>query len=132
MTESLAGPQADCDEACEAPYVRPDVVSAVTASMPSLEDIHAMAETFKLLGDPSRLRIIHALSRGELCVCDLAEMLGIARPAVSNHLRLLRSMRLVSHRREGKLVFYSLADDHIAALLRECLTHIQEPAAPGA
>jgi DNA-binding transcriptional ArsR family regulator len=94
--------------------------------MPAMALMGEMAETFKLLGDPTRLRIVHALSRGELCVCDLAAMLGIARTAVSNHLRLLRSMRLVSYRKEGKLAFYSLGDDHIARLISECLEHVQE------
>jgi DNA-binding transcriptional ArsR family regulator len=86
-----------------------------------------MAETFKLLGDPTRLKLVHALSKGELCVCDLAAMLGVGSTAVSNHLRLLRSMRLVSYRREGKMAYYSLADDHITRLLAECLDHVQEP-----
>jgi DNA-binding transcriptional ArsR family regulator len=114
------------DAECEVLYVRPAVVAEVEATMPSLGLAIDMAETFKLLGDPTRLRIVHALSRGELCVCDLAAMLGIARTAVSNHLRLLRSMRLVTYRKEGKLAFYSLGDDHIARLLKECLEHVQE------
>lgn len=118
-----------CDAECEELYVRPDVVAAVLASMPPMEVIRPMAETFKLLSDPTRLRIVHALSRGELCVCDLAEMLGLARTAVSNHLRLLRSMRLVSYRKEGKLAFYSLIDDHITRLMGECRSHADEPQA---
>lgn len=118
--------QVGCEADCEDLYVRPAVVAEVNASMPAMPLILEMAETFKLLGDPTRLRIVHALSRGELCVCDLAAMLGIARTAVSNHLRLLRSMKLVSYRKEGKLAFYSLGDDHIAKLLKECLEHVQE------
>ena len=115
-----------CDVDCDVLYVRPEVVAEVKASMPSMTLMFEMAETFKLLGDPSRLRIVHALSKGELCVCDLASMLGLARTAVSNHLRLLRSMKLVSYRKEGKLAFYSLGDGHIARLLKECLEHVQE------
>lgn len=90
-----------------------------------------MTEPFKLLGDPTRLRIVQALSPGELCVCDLAAMLGVARSAVSNHLRLLRSMKLVRYRKEGKLAFHSLGDDHIARLITECLAHVREFQPPG-
>lgn len=115
-----------CDAECEVLYIRPTVVAEVNATMPAMGLMVEMAETFKLLGDPTRLRIVHALSRGELCVCDLAAMLGLARTAVSNHLRLLRSMKLVTYRKEGKLAFYSLGDDHIARLLKECLEHVQE------
>ncbi len=106
-----------CDDGCEELYVRPDVVAAVEARLPSPASSAAMAETFKLLGDPTRLRIIQALAVGELCVCDLAAMLGVGRPAVSNHLRLLRTARLVRHRKEGKLAFYALGADHLTALL---------------
>ena len=116
-----------CEAECAILFVRPDVVAEVQRKLPEPSASMAMAETFKLLGDPTRLRIVQALALGELCVCDLAEMLGLQRPAVSNHLRLLRSMRLVRYRREGKLAFYALADDHIAHLLAECLTHVQEP-----
>lgn len=125
MKEINAG-QENCETECEVLYVRPAIVAEVNATMPPMRLMHEMAETFKLLGDPTRLRIVHALSRGELCVCDLAAMLGLARTAVSNHLRLLRSMRLVSYRKEGKLAFYALGDDHIARLLKGCLEHVQE------
>lgn len=106
-----------CESDCAELYVRPGVVAAVQERMPDEAEVQRMAETFKLLGDPTRLRIVLALSYGELCVCDLAEMLGSTRTAVSNHLRLLRSMRLVRYRREGKLAFYTLADSAITALL---------------
>lgn len=118
--------QADSDADCGDLFVRPAVVASVSSTMPSMSLMLEMAETFKLLGDPTRLRIVHALSRGELCVCDMAAMLGIARSAVSNHLRLLRSMKLVTYRKEAKLAFYSLGDDHIVRLLNECLEHVEE------
>lgn len=111
---------------CEISYVHGETVKAIASEMPPQEAIFAMAETFKLLSDPTRLKLVHALSRGELCVCDLASMLGVGSTAVSNHLRLLRSMRLVNYRREGKMAYYSLADDHITRLLAECLDHVQE------
>jgi DNA-binding transcriptional ArsR family regulator len=115
------------DADCEILYVRPEVVVAVQAQMPTAVAIQDLAETFKLLGDPTRLRIVIALSHGELCVCDLAEMLGSTRTAVSNHLRLLRGMRLVRHRREGKLAFYSLADGSIATLIAAGQAHLASP-----
>ena len=125
----------DHDKVIEAPeagtcgrfYVNAGVVQAIAAQLPTQDAIFAMAETFKLLGDPTRLRIVYALSRGELCVCDLASMLGVAATAISNHLRLLRNMRLVRYRRHGKLAYYTLEDEHIGRLLAECLDHVQDP-----
>ncbi|MBI5827368.1 MAG: helix-turn-helix transcriptional regulator [Deltaproteobacteria bacterium] len=111
---------------CEILCVNTKAVKEISARMASEDAISVMAETFALLGDPTRLRVVQALSHGELCVCDLAAMLGVGRTAVSNHLRLLRGMRLVSYRREGKLAYYSLADEHIATLLNKCLEHVEE------
>lgn len=110
---------------CEVFYVNTKAVNKISAQMVSKDTLSVMAETFNLLGDPTRLRVVQALSRGELCVCDLASMLGVGRTAISNHLRLLRTMRLVTYRREGKLAYYSLTDDHIKNLLSECLEHVQ-------
>lgn len=128
--ETVAEPsavRADNDLDCEIQYVRPEVVAGVVARMPPEATIQDLAEAFKLLGDPTRLRIVLALSIGELCVCDLAEMLGSTRTAVSNHLRLLRTMRLVRHRREGKLAYYALADDSIAAVIAAGHAHLATP-----
>lgn len=113
--------------ACCAVYVNTAGVEAIAAQLPPPDAFHAMAETFKLLGDPTRLRVVYALSRGELCVCDLAAMLGVGATAISNHLRLLRNMRLVRYRRQGKLVYYTLDDAHIGQLLSICLNQVQEP-----
>jgi DNA-binding transcriptional ArsR family regulator len=115
------------EEGCQISYVHGEKVAAIASGMPPQAAIFSMAETFKLLSDPTRLKLVHALSRGELCVCDLAAMLGVGSTAVSNHLRLLRSMRLVTYRREGKMAYYALADEHITRLLAECLDHVQEP-----
>lgn len=120
--------QEGCDNPCEVLFVREDVVERVKEEMPASGAVREMAEVFKLLGDPTRLTIIHALALGELCVCDLAAMFGLGETAVSNHLRLLRGMRLVRTRREGKLMFYSLADDRLLHLLsagRESLAEAQ-------
>src|SRR6478672_518878 len=88
----------------------------------------ALAETFKVLGDTTRVRILDALSHAELCVHELAERVGISESAISHQLRLLRGMRLVRPRRDGRLVYYAVDDQHILELLRQALTHVEEPA----
>jgi len=88
--------------------------------------VQALADTFSALGDPTRVRILDALSHGELCVCDLAAVLGLSQSGVSHQLRLLRGMRLVRPRREGRVVFYSLDDQHIMAIFRQTLQHVEE------
>jgi ArsR family transcriptional regulator len=88
--------------------------------------VEALADTFRVLGDPTRVRIVDALSGGELCVCDIATLVGMSESAVSHQLRLLRSMRLVRARRAGRLMYYTLDDHHIIELLKLALTHVQE------
>src|SRR5881409_1240116 len=88
----------------------------------------ALAETFKVLGDTTRVRILDALARAELCVQDLADVLGLTQSAVSHQLRLLRSMRLVRTRRDGRQIFYALDDDHILRLFEQGLEHVEERA----
>ena len=88
--------------------------------------VQALADTFRVLGDPTRVRILDALSAGELCVCDIASLVGISESAVSHQLRLLRGMRLVRPRRDGRQVFYAVDDQHIIELLRQALTHVEE------
>ena len=91
--------------------------------------VTALAETFKVLGDTTRVRMLDALSRAEVCVCDLAGMLGLTESAVSHQLRLLRSMRLVKSRRDGRHIYYTLADQHIVKLFEQVLEHVREPGA---
>src|SRR5215475_3658745 len=88
--------------------------------------VEALAETFKVLGDTTRVRILDALSRAEVCVCDLAGMLGVTESAVSHQLRLLRSLRLVKSRRDGRHIYYTLADQHIVKLFEQGLEQVQE------
>jgi ArsR family transcriptional regulator len=92
----------------------------------SAATIQALADTFRVLGDPTRVRMLDALAAGELCVCDLAGLVGISESAVSHQLRLLRGMRLVRPRRAGRQVFYAIDDHHIVELLRQALTHVEE------
>jgi ArsR family transcriptional regulator, lead/cadmium/zinc/bismuth-responsive transcriptional repressor len=94
--------------------------------------VGALAETFKVLGDTTRVRILDALSRSELCVQDVADMLGVTQSAVSHQLRLLRSMRLVRTRREGRQIFYALDDHHIVKLFAQGLEHVEENSRVGA
>jgi ArsR family transcriptional regulator len=85
-----------------------------------------LAETFRALGDPTRVRILDALSHDELCVCDVATLIGMSESAVSHQLRLLRNLRLVRARREGRMVFYALDDQHIVTLFQQGLRHVTE------
>jgi len=112
------------DEACGAPHL--GASEARRRLLMSPRAVESLADTFRVLGDPTRVRILDALSGGELCVCDIASLAGISESAVSHQLRLLRGMRLVRPRRSGRLVFYALDDDHIIELLKQALTHVEE------
>lgn len=101
-------------------------VQSALKAIQSPETVSRVSETFKVLGDPSRLKILMALTKEELCVYDLATMLSISESAVSHQLRLLRSLRLVRQRKEGKLVFYTLDDEHIEDLIRVATRHYTE------
>ena len=91
--------------------------------------VEALADTFRILGDPTRVRIVDALSEGQLCVCDIAEQVGISESAVSHQLRLMRSMRIVRGRREGRCVYYTLDDQHVLHLFEQGLRHVAEAGA---
>lgn len=106
--------------------VHPDSVHAARDSLCAEDEITLLADTFQILANPTRLQIIGALSHQELCVGDLAATVQASPSAVSHHLRQLRQMRLVRHRRDGKLTFYSLDDDHVAGLFRLGLRHVRE------
>jgi len=101
-------------------------VKRVARAMKSDEAVAALAEIFKVLGDPTRVRLAFALSHEELCVCDLANLLGVSQSAVSHSLRVLRQMKLVRFRKEGKIAYYALDDDHIARLLEQGFRHAEE------
>lgn len=99
---------------------------AVRDALMTPDQIRLLAETFRVLGDATRVRILDALATGELCVCDLATLLGHTESAVSHQLRLLRGMRLVRSRRDGRMVFYTLDDQHIVQLFAQALEHVAE------
>lgn len=114
------------DDVCDLVQIDLARVRKIRALLVPGEAVGALAETFRALGDPTRVRILDALSHGELCVCDLAAVLGLSQSAVSHQLRLLRGLRLVRPRRDGRIVFYSLDDQHIMAILRQTLQHVEE------
>ena len=111
---------------CEIVFVDEIKVRRVRRAMKPAVAVTALAETFKILGDPTRVRIAFALAREELCVCDLANLLGISQSAASHSLRALRQMNLVKFRKEGKIAYYSLDDEHIGYLLDEGFRHVEE------
>lgn len=121
-----AGPAAKRAETCDVIHIHPAQLTALRGRLVGHEDAGELAETFRTLGDPTRVRMLDALAQSELCVCDLATLIGLSESAVSHQLRLLRNLRLVKARREGRMVFYSLDDRHILALFRQGLRHVQE------
>ena len=115
------------NDKCDCRIIHDDKVNE--ARLQALGDlaIEDLCQTFKALGDISRLKILWALEHQEMCVCDLAALLGITESGVSHQLRLLRTLRLVKNRREGTILYYRLADDHVLQLVSIALEHIQEP-----
>ena len=112
-------------DVCEQFCVHPQNVCRAKATMLTNEAAQQVAEVFKILGDTTRVKILHALSQQELCVCDIAAVVEMGQSAVSHQLRLLRGSRLVKYRKEGKMVWYSLDDEHISLLLTQGIAHIE-------
>lgn len=110
-------------EACEVSFIHADRVEQARAQMVDEPAAAGLAETFQALSDPSRIRLISALMDCELCVCDLSALVGMSQSAVSHQLRLLRNLRLVKKRKEGRIVYYSLDDEHISDLFQRGLDH---------
>ena len=114
------------DEVCDLVQIDLTRVRKIRSELVQPDAVQGLADTFSALGDPTRVRILDALSHGELCVCDLAAVLRLSQSAVSHQLRLLRGMRLVRPRRDGRVVFYSLDDQHIIAIFKQTLQHVEE------
>lgn len=114
------------DDVCDLVHIDPARVARLRAALVETHDVEGLTDTFRALGDPTRVRILDVLSHGELCVCDLAAVLGVSQSAVSHQLRFLRGMRLVRSRRDGRMIFYALDDKHIMAIFRQTLRHVQE------
>ena len=111
---------------CSETVINLQKVQDVQQNMPAPGEILSLAETFKILGDPTRLKIVLALAKEELCVCDLATLFELSVSAISHQLRLLRSMKLVKYRKAGKMVYYSLDDEHIEDIIRLAQIHVRE------
>lgn len=113
-------------EVCEVRCINPSKVRGLAKSMPSEDVLMELSDVFQVMSDPNRLKILHALSQSEVCVCDLSAVLGLSSSAVSHQLRMLRAMRLIRPRREGRMVYYSLDDEHIGKLMKMALEHERE------
>jgi DNA-binding transcriptional ArsR family regulator len=111
---------------CETNVIHQEVVNRVRGNMPEEEDLLNLADLFKVFGDSTRIKIICALLHSEMCVCDIAALLGMTTSAISHQLRALRQTKLVKYRREGKVVYYSLDDEHVGAIFAQGLTHVTE------
>lgn len=113
-------------ENCNCTIIHEDVIAEVKDKIPKEETLYDLAEFFKVFGDSTRIKIICVLFESEMCVCDLSALLGVSQSAISHQLRTLKAARLVRYRREGKVVYYSLDDEHIKHIFDEGLSHITE------
>lgn len=113
-------------ERCEYIHAHQDIIEKVTQELPEEEKLYDLAELFKIFGDTTRIKILYVLFESEMCVCDIAQLLGMTQSAISHQLRSLKQSKLVKYRREGKTVFYSLADGHVRTILDQGMEHISE------
>lgn len=120
---SMAADELEC---CDCYQPHDTLVQKVNEQMPEEEELYDLAELFKVFGDSTRIRILFVLFQSEVCVCDLAETLNMTQSAISHQLRILKQSRLVKSRREGKSVFYSLADGHVRTIIAQGREHIEE------
>lgn len=113
-------------ERCDYIHAHEDVVEKVHQQMPEDEILYDLAELFKIFGDTTRIKILYVLFESEMCVCDLAQILNMTQSAISHQLRALKQSKLVKYRREGKTVFYSLADSHVRTIIDQGMEHVEE------
>ena len=113
-------------ECCETIEVHEDLLQIVNETMPEETELYDLAELFKVFGDSTRIRILYVLFEAEVCVCDLAAALNMTQSAISHQLKILKQSRLVKSRREGKSIFYSLADAHVRTIISQGMEHIEE------
>ena len=125
MKEKKRNPVPCCD--CE--EIHEDVVASRKGSMPDETTLYDLSDFFKIFGDSTRMSILFAIDGGPMCVCDIAELLGMTKSAVSHQLKILRQSHLITYRKSGKNVFYSLADEHVRDIIEKALEHIKENSA---
>lgn len=111
---------------CEYMHAHDTIIKQVTQNMPDDEILYDLAELFKIFGDSTRIKILYVLFESEMCVCDIAQLLNMTQSAISHQLRALKQSKLVKYRREGKTVFYSLADDHVHTIINQGMEHLAE------
>lgn len=111
---------------CNITIIHEDILEKVKKEMTDDDILFNMAAEFKVLSDPTRLKIINALMLSEMCVCDISALLNMSQPAISHHLKSLRQTHLIRYRRDGKIAYYSLENEHIQLLFSQCLTHVTE------
>ena len=111
---------------CDLVYVHADLVKKVRSELPNEDTLYDLTELFRIFGDSTRIRILYVLSASEMCVCDIAALLGMTQSAISHQLKALKNARLVKFRREGKTVFYSLADSHVQTIIDQGMEHVSE------
>lgn len=116
----------DSIERCDCEVIHEEVVNKVKENMPEEETLYDLAELFKVFGDSTRIKILWALDKAEMCVCDIAALLNMTQSAISHQLRVLKQAKLVKNRKEGKVVYYSLDDEHVRQIFDQGLTHINE------
>ena len=113
-------------ECCDLIHAHEEIVEKVRREMPGEDTLYDLCELFRIFGDSTRIRILYVLFEAEMCVCDIAEVLSMTQSAISHQLRLLKQAKLVKNRREGKTVYYSLADDHVRTIIDQGMEHIEE------
>ncbi len=111
---------------CDGMHEHNKAIETVEQEMPEEEILYDLAELFKVFGDSTRIKILYVLFQSEMCVCDIAQLLNMSQSAISHQLRVLKQAQLVKYRREGKTVFYALADTHVQTILNQGLEHIEE------
>lgn len=116
----------DDQEICESVVIHKEVVENTKTKMPDDTSLNELADFFKIFGDSTRVRILWALSLNQMCVCDIAALLNMSQSSISHQLRILKQNKFVKNRRDGKVVYYSLLDEHISYILKQGLTHISE------
>ncbi len=116
----------DDQEICESVVIHKEVVENTKTKMPDDTSLNELADFFKIFGDSTRVRILWALNESEMCVCDIAALLNMSQSSISHQLRVLKQNKFVKNRRDGKVVYYSLLDEHISYILKQGLTHISE------
>lgn len=114
------------DERCDCNIIHEDLIEKVRAVLPNPENLSLLADFFKVFGDPTRIKILSSLAESEMCVCDIAYLLNMTQSAISHQLRVLKQARLVKNRKDGKVVYYSLDDEHVKQIIDQGMVHIGE------